>query len=354
MAYLGNDAVNRVNLHSGVQALAQSGGGVFFVVFLVRVGLSIPDALTTMAAVFAARFMLRPLILPLARRWGLKPLLILGTLLMAGQYPLIAEVHGVGVALAAFAGVSALGDTFYWSSYHAYFAAIGDAEHRGHQIGAREALVAVVGILAPLAGAWALVTLGPKAMFAGVAAIQALAVIPLLGAPNVAVEAGRAPAPSRGVAGRDAGRRRWLVRRLLHPGLADRPVWVVGTELLGLWRRHGAGRPGRGGVRPVAGPPHRRGTWPPRGRHRLFGDGGRGVAARPQHRLALAGGRRQRPGRAFGDVDAAGGNRDLQSGQGLALSPALQPGHRGGLGRRLLAPAASRPRRCRPWARRCR
>jgi DHA1 family inner membrane transport protein len=188
MAFLSNDAVNRVNLHSGIQALAQSAGGIFMLVFLLRAGLSIPAALSAMAAIMAVRFMLRPAILPLARRWGLKPMLILGTIGLAVQYPLLAEVHGVGGVLAAFCFILALGDIFYWPTYNAYFAAIGDAEHRGHQIGAREALVAVAGIVAPLLGAWALVTLGPRPMFAAVGLVQALAAVPLIGVPNVAIK----------------------------------------------------------------------------------------------------------------------------------------------------------------------
>jgi DHA1 family inner membrane transport protein len=188
MAFLCNDAINRVNLHTGVQALAQSAGGVFMLVFLLRAGLSIPAALTAMAAVMAVRFILRPAILPLARRWGMKPLLILGTIGLAAQYPLLAEVEGVGGGLMPFCFILAVGDVLYWPTYNAYFAAIGDAEHRGHQIGAREALVSVVGILAPLLGAWALVTLGPRPMFAAVGLIQALAAVPLIGLPNIAVK----------------------------------------------------------------------------------------------------------------------------------------------------------------------
>jgi MFS transporter, DHA1 family, inner membrane transport protein len=188
MAFLRNDAVNRVNLHSGVQALAQAGGGVFFLVFLLTAGVPASVVLLAMATIVAGRFVLRPAILPLAKRWGLKPLLIVGTLVIALQYPLLAEVRGVGLRLLALCGVSVVADVFYWLSYNAYFAAIGDAEHRGHQIGAREALVAGAGILAPLAGAWALVTLGPRPMFAAVGLIQALAAIPLIGAPNVAVQ----------------------------------------------------------------------------------------------------------------------------------------------------------------------
>ncbi len=188
MAFLGNDAINRVNLHYGVQALAQAGGGVFFLVFLLRSGLSIPAALASIAAIQAGRFVLRPAILPLAKRWGLKPLVIAGALIAALQYPMLSYVTGVGPSLAAFVLIAAIGDVVYWPSYNAYFAALGDAEHRGHQVSAREALVSVVGIVAPLLGAWALVRLGPRWMFAGVGLIQALSAVPLLGAPNVAIK----------------------------------------------------------------------------------------------------------------------------------------------------------------------
>ncbi len=189
MAFLRNDAVNRVNLHYGIQALAQGAGAIFFLVFMLRAGVSVPAALTAQAAILAGRFVMRPAILPIARRLGLKPMVIIGTFGVALQYPLLAEVDGVGAELLLVCIAAAIGEVFYWPSYNAYFAAIGDAEHRGHQISAREALVSVVGIIAPLFGAWALVTLGPRPMFAAVGLVQALAVVPLIGAPNVAVRA---------------------------------------------------------------------------------------------------------------------------------------------------------------------
>src|SRR5262249_13146191 len=122
------------------------------------------------------------------RRWGVKLLLIVGTVGMALHYPLLAEVRGVGGWLLALVIVASVGEVFYWISYNAYFAALGDAEHRGHQIGAREALVAVIGIVAPLLGAAGLVAAGPRPIFAVVSLIQALAALPLLGLPNVAVK----------------------------------------------------------------------------------------------------------------------------------------------------------------------
>jgi MFS family permease len=187
MAFFRNEAINRLNLHTGVQTFAQAGGGVFFFAFLLAAGVPAHWALAAEAAVVAGRFVLRPAILPLARRLGLKPLLVAGALAMGLQYPLLAQVSGVGGQLAVLALTRCLAEVVYWVSYNAYFASVGDAEHRGHQISAREALVAAASVVAPLAGAWALVRAGPIWMFAGVALVQALSVLPLLAVPNVPV-----------------------------------------------------------------------------------------------------------------------------------------------------------------------
>lgn len=188
MAFLGNDAINRVNLHSGIQSFAMNAGGIFFLVIMLRAGLSIPTVLLAQAAIWAGRFALRPLMLPLARRWGVKPLLIVGTVGIAIQYPVLAQVDGVGFWLFALIAISSAGEIFYWLGYNTYFAAIGDNEHRGHQIAAREAVVAVVGVVAPLAGAWALISAGPVWTFWVIGFIQAASALPLIGAPNVSVK----------------------------------------------------------------------------------------------------------------------------------------------------------------------
>jgi hypothetical protein len=187
MAFFRNDTVNLLNLHYGIHALAQSGGGAFFAAFLLRAGVSAPAVLASLAAIIAGRFVIRPLVLAPARRFGLKPLVIAGTVLTGLQYPVLAEVHGVGWELFVLCAVSSLGDTVYWTCYHAYFASLGDAEHRGHQLGAREAIAAVVGIIGPLAAGWALTTLGPQVAFGATAVVQMLAALPILGTRNVGV-----------------------------------------------------------------------------------------------------------------------------------------------------------------------
>ena len=162
MAFFRNRAVNLLNLHYGIHAAALSGGGAFFFVYFLKNGFAPATVLLFIAAVLFGRFLIRPLILPVGVRWGVRRLLILGTLVVAIQYPMLAEVAGVGPLLIALCIVSAIGDAIYWTSYHAYFAALGDHEHRGHQLGAREALTAIVGIVSPLATGLILVEFGPR------------------------------------------------------------------------------------------------------------------------------------------------------------------------------------------------
>ena len=121
MAYFRNNTINLLNLHYGIHSLALSGGGAFFAVFLLKSGVPAPGVLTSLAAILLSRLLLRPSVLPLARRYGLKPLVIAGTIGTGLQYPLLAEVHGVGGPLFILCAVSGLGDTFYWTTYHAYF-----------------------------------------------------------------------------------------------------------------------------------------------------------------------------------------------------------------------------------------
>src|SRR5262245_12715962 len=108
MAFMSNDAVNRVNLHFGIHAFANGAGGIFFMVFLLHAGVPIPIALLAQAGIVAGRFVLRPAILPMAVRWGVKPLLVAGTLGVALQYPLLAQVQGVDAALLTLCIVSAI------------------------------------------------------------------------------------------------------------------------------------------------------------------------------------------------------------------------------------------------------
>ena len=119
--------------------------------------------------------------LPIAIRTGMKPVVIAGTLLMALVYVALSRVSGANLTLARLVLVSATADILYWPTYHAYFAALGEEEHRGRHLGVREASAAIIGIVSPLAFAAILVGFGAKAAFHFAGAMQLLAALPCCG-----------------------------------------------------------------------------------------------------------------------------------------------------------------------------
>ena len=187
MAFLHNRAVNLLNLHSVIGSIAMGGGGAFFSAYLLKAGLSVPEVLLVLAATFTLRLLLRFFLLSLAIRIGLRWTVVVGAILMAISYPFLAGVNGVGWGLFWLVIVIAFADTIYWPSFHAYFAALGDADHRGQQLAIQVGASTALGIVSPLAAGWLLVTHGPVVTFFATGAIQALAALPLLWTPDVAI-----------------------------------------------------------------------------------------------------------------------------------------------------------------------
>ena len=196
MAFFHNRTVNLLNLHYWITSVALGGGGAFWSVYLLKAGLSVPGVLLMSAITFALRLVLRSFLLLLGVRIGLRWLVVIGTVLMGISFPFLTPVHGVGWPLVWLVIVTALADTVYWPSYHAYFAALGDEEHRGQQLGIREAISALLGIVSPLVAGWLLVSFGPRVAFFTTGVIEALAALPLLWTPDVPI-ARRAPGAFR-------------------------------------------------------------------------------------------------------------------------------------------------------------
>jgi DHA1 family inner membrane transport protein len=187
MAFFSNRTVNLLNLHYGIHAAAMGGGGAFFAIYLLKSGISVSGVLLSIALILLGRFAVRPLIIPLTVWLGVRVTVTAGTVVSAVQYLLLAEVHGMGMALALLIGIAALGDTLYWTTYHAYFAALGDDELRGRQVGVREAIGATVGVISPLVAGWMLVVFGPRVAFGVTAVITAGSALPFLWTPDVKV-----------------------------------------------------------------------------------------------------------------------------------------------------------------------
>jgi DHA1 family inner membrane transport protein len=179
MTFFANRDLNHLVVHATLNALAFCFSGVFSAVFLLSVGLSLPAIFLAFGAILVLRLALRPLVLIVAPVIGLRRTLMLGTLLYGFQFPMLALVHGVGPTLAAYCAMAALGQVFYWTTYHAFFSALGDNELRGSQVAERQMLGAVASVLGPAAGGVMLTAFGPWPAFLTAFVIEITAIAPL-------------------------------------------------------------------------------------------------------------------------------------------------------------------------------
>ncbi|MEN9718339.1 MAG: hypothetical protein RIQ99_1217 [Pseudomonadota bacterium] len=182
-----NTAIRRIYAHSALQSIVEGAGGLFVVGFFVRQGLSYPLALASFAAVLLSRYAMRGAILPLALRIGLRNVLLLGIAVRALSFAMLPWVDGLDGVLIGYILLSGLGSVLYWTGYHAFMSAIGSEGALGRQVSVQQAITAIVGVVAPALGGLLLVSAGPLLAFMVVAALQASAALPLLGAPNPAV-----------------------------------------------------------------------------------------------------------------------------------------------------------------------
>ncbi len=184
MRFFDNTTINRTYVHAALQTFAENVGGIFVFVYLIKAGFTVPQVFAAISAIFFARILSRQIVLPIVKRIGLRNGLILGTLLVSLSYLLLTAVNGIGPMLVVFILFDGISTAFYWTCHHAYVAKLGDVENRGAQVSAREAINAVMSIIAPLVGSFLLIYAGPFYAFATAAVIEALAVLPLISAPN--------------------------------------------------------------------------------------------------------------------------------------------------------------------------
>lgn len=188
MGFFQNSAINRLYMHTGLQSFAFNSGSAFVFVYLLKEGMALPLVFLTISTMILARLLFRLAVVPIVKHVGLRTGLVLGTGIEALGFLFLANVHSVGPWLIGYVAIAACGTAFYWTCYHATVSRLGDEEHRGAQVSAREAIFALSGIVGPLFGGLVLTTFGPFYAFAAAAIFNALAIVPLLGIPSMAIE----------------------------------------------------------------------------------------------------------------------------------------------------------------------
>lgn len=187
MQFFQNSSINRIYMHVGLQSFAFNAGSAFVFVYLLKEGMALPVVFLTISVMILSRLIFRMAVVPIVKRIGLRNGLIMGTGIEASGFLFLANVHSVGPWLIAYVIIAACGTAFYWTCYHACVARLGDEEHRGAQVSAREAIFALTGIIGPLFGGFVLTLFGPFYAFAAAAIVNSLAIIPLFAVPRMEI-----------------------------------------------------------------------------------------------------------------------------------------------------------------------
>jgi MFS transporter, DHA1 family, inner membrane transport protein len=187
MRFFENSAINRTYMHSALQILAEYTGGVFVFVYLLKTGFPVAVVILTIACWSLGRLVLRGVVLPAVKRYGLRNCLIFGTAVDAFGYLILSQVRGPSWILGAFVLCYSFGNCFYWTCYHSLVASLGNSEQRGSQVSALAAIAALNGIIGPLLGAYLLVHVGGFYSYVVVAFLQAISILPLLTIENVTI-----------------------------------------------------------------------------------------------------------------------------------------------------------------------
>jgi len=133
---------------------------------------------------FGLRFFLRPLSLWWTQRLGLKPSFILGVIVYAGIFPVLAQVHTIGLWFWILIFYLAISDIAYYLPFHSLYAALGDIDSRGSQIAVREIFALTFGIAAPIVGSFIVITFGYGSLYVVATIVMLIGVLPLLYIPD--------------------------------------------------------------------------------------------------------------------------------------------------------------------------
>jgi MFS family permease len=186
MDFFKNRQINLLNLHTILERFGASVVQVFGMVFLYKQGIELHIILFMWAGVYAIRFLVRPFsFYCIQKKIGLKKSLILGTITFAGVFPILAQIDGFGIWFFIFIVYWAISDTFYWLPFHAYYAAMGEVEHRGKHVGIREGATMIVNSIAPITGGFLIAHVGFWSAYLLATVVMILAIIPVLLTKNV-------------------------------------------------------------------------------------------------------------------------------------------------------------------------
>ncbi len=191
--------------------------------YIIHIGGSPADNGLASWALALAALLTRPLAGVLADRWGRKPVLVLGAVLLSGGPPLYAFASNVPLLLGARA-IHGVGLALFSTAYPAFIADLLPPGRYGEGLGLANAVPMLSMAVAPLLGEWAEREFGFEGLFLALGAVGGIGVLATLMLPG---RGGSGHGQALRLGSEQAG----LRRALRHRGVR---VGTLGMALLGL------------------------------------------------------------------------------------------------------------------------
>ena len=175
--------IHLINLHSASRMLADTLMTTFGIAYFFTHGIALPVVFCVYAVTQGLRILIRERVVDLGYRIGLRSSLIVSTILVAGIYPLIAQVQGITAWLFVFIVYKSIVDTAYFTNFHTYFSILSSCG--AEDVGAKEIALTVSRALAPIVGSLGIVYGGYGISLWIASGIVLLGTLPLLALPDI-------------------------------------------------------------------------------------------------------------------------------------------------------------------------
>lgn len=165
MVFLSNRNINYLNFYLGLVNLLDQSYWIFIPIYLYKQGFAISSILLIYVVMNLTRIPLRFCCLPLMQNFGVKPVLMLGTIGYALSFLFLPMVKQFDFWLIAYIVFFAFFNGLHWFAFHTFYSLCGEAESRGRHVAVGQALTIGLAALAPLASAFVIDKYGFSSYF---------------------------------------------------------------------------------------------------------------------------------------------------------------------------------------------
>ena len=176
----GSKSLNRLNIHFGLIRFAENTTNTFGMVVLYQMGYPLYQVFLIWGFCLLSSTAMRSIVPYFLSRFGVKRIVIAGSLIYTGLLPMFALLDHHIIPLWIYIIYYGLSNGFYWYPFHILYGVVGDTENRGKQSALREAYAHIAQGLCPLIAGFALSMFGSTGLIILGTSVFVIAVIMIM------------------------------------------------------------------------------------------------------------------------------------------------------------------------------